>query len=64
MSGVTRDGRPGWDPEHDASSIAWLEEHILTIEDDYERWGCRKDLERLRAEHHRNCGRRWPEVAV
>jgi len=61
MTGVTRDGRPGWDPEHDAEVVAWLEEHIRTIEDDYERWGRRKDLERLRAEHLRNCGRRWPE---
>ena len=49
MTGVRRDGRPGWDPEGDAEYIAGLLEHIPTVEDDYERWGWEEFLALCRA---------------
>ena len=60
MPGLKRDGRPGWDPEHDAEDAAAIMKHIPTVEDDYERWGVECELKRLRAWQHSHCGRRWP----
>ena len=50
-----------WDPEGEAEHIAFLAEHIPTLEDNYERWGAECELEWRREAHLRHCGRRWPE---
>lgn len=61
MTGVTRDGRPGWDPEHDAEYIAGLVEFLPTVKDEHERLDWQEFLQELRARQRRRCGTRWPE---